>query len=392
MQPLFVFTADLHLVDGAWSTRPGIYGDAYFSFAQIVDYCVTHNLPLVLGGDVLEKKSNSPRPIVKLCQGMDRMKVAGLPVYYIQGNHEYDRNAAWLSVHDWPQHMHKQLININDTLVYGLDWLPKGEIQEAFKTVPVETEALVTHQVWDDFMNGVGRTECTLKDVYYVRTILAGDFHVTKTVEGVGAQGQRIQMLSPGSICMQDCGECQYKQFFVIARDTDNRIHFQQQPLKTRRFLQYQVNSQEMLDSLCAGDLATHIKVAHTDAALDTPEELHKPVVRIKFDKRLPDAFLRLTTAVGDSAHLFCEALPERGQTERTATPSRSSSKNELLDALSDLLGEDTESYKLAAAMVKAEEPSKELDDYFAKFQEEAPRAVTAPRSAELGTSPPPGV
>ena len=43
MQPLFVFCADLHLEDGAWTTRPGIYGDAYYSFRQIVDYCIERN-------------------------------------------------------------------------------------------------------------------------------------------------------------------------------------------------------------------------------------------------------------------------------------------------------------------------------------------------------------
>jgi len=119
-----VFTADLHLEDGAWSTRPGIYGDAYYSFNQIIDYCINHGLQLILGGDVLEKKSNSARPIAQLCNGLSRMQAANLDVHYIQGNHEYDRNAPWLSVHKWSRHIHKQTVPINGVRVYGLDWLP----------------------------------------------------------------------------------------------------------------------------------------------------------------------------------------------------------------------------------------------------------------------------
>lgn len=389
MTPLFVFTADLHLEDGAWSTRPGIYGDAYYSFAQIIDYCVAHSLPLILGGDVLDKKSNSARPIARLCHGMDRMRTAGLPVYYIQGNHEYDRNAPWLSVHDWPQHIHGQTIDINGATVYGLDWLPKGEIQQALAAVPKTAGILITHQVWEDFMKGVGRTECSLADVHHVTTVLAGDFHITTTAEGTGVQGQPVTMFSPGSICMQDCSECPQKYFFVLGRRSDGGFEVELQELVTRPFQQYLVNSQELLDSLCAGQLAADIEAARSaNKSSQAPDGIDKPIVRIKFDKRLPDAYLRLATAVGETAHLFCEALPDRSESASKAT-TRSSSKNELLAALSDLLGESTEAYKLAAALVVAEDPAKELESCFAKFQEETPNAVATSGSPELGASPP---
>lgn len=389
MEPLFVFTADLHLEDGAWSTRPGIYGDAYYSFAQIIDYCVANKLPLILGGDVLDKKSNSARPIAKLCHGMDRMRTAGLPVFYIQGNHEYDRNAPWLSVHDWPRHIHGQTIDINGASVYGLDWLPKGEIQQALAAAPAASHILVTHQVWEDFMKGVGRTECSLADVHHVKTVLAGDFHITTTAEGTGAQGQPVMMFSPGSICMQDCSECPQKYFFVIGRKPDGSFGVEMQALITRPFKQYLVNSQELLDGLCAGQLATDIETLRE--TVTAPDGIDKPIIRIKFDKRLPDAYLRLATAVGESAHLFCEALPDRSESVSKAT-TRSSSKNELLAALSDLLGESTDAYKLAAALVAAEDPVKELDAYFVKFQEETSNAVATLGSSELGTPSPAGM
>lgn len=392
MTPLFVFTADLHLEDGAWTTRPGIYGDAYYSFAQIVDYCIENKLPLILGGDVLEKKSNSARPISKLCKCMDRMRNAGLSVFYIQGNHEYDRAAPWLSVHDWPEHIHGQTVNINGAKVSGLDWLPKGEIQQALQTVPEDVNILITHQVWDDLMKGLGRTECCLSDVHHVRTVLAGDFHPTVIVEGVGAQGQKIQMLSPGSICMQDLSESPTKYFFVIGGCSMGGFTFEPVSLETRPFAKFVVNDQEHLDHLCAGGLAQEIETlakkispSAKDAGID------RPIVRVKFDKNLPDAFLRLTTAAGDACHLFCEALAEKGRAERQQT-TRSSAKNDLLVALGDLLGDETPAYKLAAALVTAEDPAKKLEGVFVEFQEGTSHAAVKVGSSELGTPPPSGV
>lgn len=381
MSKLFVFTADLHLEDGAWSTRPAIYGDAYCSFDQIIDYCIAHSLPLILGGDVLEKKSNLARPIAKLCAGLSRMETANVPVFYIQGNHEYDRNAPWLSVHSWPQHIHCQTINIGRKNVYGLDWLPKGEIQAAFQEVPADTDILITHQVWKDFMGNVGRTECELVDVHHVQTVLAGDFHVTKTIEGVNAQGQPIKMLSPGSTAMQDMGEAQDKFFFVIEENAD-AISFTPMSLKTRRFIGYTVREQEMLDALCSGQLRDDIAALPT---ADLPKDIQKPLVKIKFDKQLPDAYLRLMTAVGESAHLFCEALTERSVQAHTA--ARVAAKNELSSVLAELLGDDTAAYALATSLLKTENIAKELDEQFSIYLngENIDAALTV-GSPELGT------
>lgn len=383
MTPLFVFCADLHLEDGAWSSRPGIYGDAYYSFEQIVDYCIERRLPLILGGDVLEKKSNSARPIAKLFDGLTRMRSAGVPVYYIQGNHEYDRNAPWLSAHDWPIYMHEASFDINGVKVAGFDWLPRGEIQEAFARVPQNTAILITHQVWKDFMGNLGRTDCELTDVHHVETVLNGDFHVTKTVESTNAQGKLITMLSPGSTCMQDMSESPDKFFFVIGRiPTTGKVVFTPIQLRTRRFLNYVVKDQDTLDALCSGQLVKDI-TAQLDDTL--PAHINKPLVRIKFDKQLPDAYLRLMTAVGDFAHIACEVINEKYTTAKTAT--RDSAKNDLLSALADLAGEDSAAYSLAAALLGAEDAGKELEVQFAKHMSgEFNDAALAVGSEELGT------
>lgn len=386
MEPLFVFCADLHLEDGAWSTRPGIYGDAYYSFDQIVDYCIEHRLPLILGGDVLEKKQNLARPIAKLCAGLSRMQAADIRVYYIQGNHEYDRNTPWLQVHPWPIHLHDSGVQFGEAGigVWGLDWLPKGEIQAAFQAVPEDTDILITHQVWKDFMGNVGRTECELTEVHHVQTVLAGDFHVTKIVESVNAQGKPIKMLSPGSTAMQDMGEDQEKSFFVIGAD-NGQIVFERQRLKTRGALNYVVKDIDALDQLCAGELVSEInrlvKLAHDN---NYHPDIHKPLVKVKFDKQLPDAYLRITTAVGELAHLFCEALSDRSGPRQAQ--SRGSSRNDLMSALAELLGDTTEAYRLAAGLLKSDDPTKELDVLFKRYMsEESQDATSETGSEELG-------
>ena len=386
MKPLFVFCADLHLEDGAWSTRPGIYGDAYYSFEQIIAYCIEHRLPLVMGGDILEKKQNLARPIAKLCAGLTEMQNEELEVFYIQGNHEYDRNAPWLSVHPWPIHIHNVLYNIRGAQVYGLDWLPRGEIQDAFKQVPATTEILITHQVWKDFMGNLGRTDCELTDVYNVQTVLAGDFHVTKVAEGVNAQGKPIKMLSPGSTAMQDMGEDSHKSFFVIC-EHEGQITFAPKKLKTRDVVNYVVKDAELLDELCAGKLVKEINLLADNAkACGYHTDIQKPLARVKFDKRLPDAYLRLMTAVGDSAHMFCEAINDKAYVKQPGT--RASAKNDLLAALTDLVPENSAAYRLAAAMLAAEDPSKELDVQFSKFVEDTSDAIVETGSPELGASP----
>jgi hypothetical protein len=383
VQPLFVFCADLHLEDGAWTTRPAIYGDAYYSFEQIIDYCIEHKLPLILGGDVLEKKSNSARPIAKLCDGLSKMQSAEVPVYYIQGNHEYDRNAPWLSVHPWPIHMHEASFDINGAKVCGFDWLPRGEIQEAFTRVPTTVDILVTHQVWKDFMGTLGRTECELTEVHNVRNVLAGDFHVTKTVTSVNAQGQPITMLSPGSICMQDMSESPDKFFFVIGRiPTTGEIVSTPVQMKTRGLISYRVETQELLDELCAGKLLAEIQAKITEAA-NLPAHIQKPLVRVKFDKNLPDAYLRVVTCVGESAHLFCEAIAEKAQQARVA--SRDAVKNDLLTAVADLLGNSADAYKLAEALLNSEDPTREIDVLFRNYMNEELDAASETGSEELG-------
>lgn len=359
----FVFCADLHLADGAWTSRPAIYGDSYYSLSQIIDHCLAHKLPLVIGGDVLDVKKNSARPVQQLCAQMARMAEANLPVYYIQGQHELDRHVTWLSVHPWPVNANKMSFEIAGVKLYGIDWLPRGEIQEAFEQVPPDTDVLVCHQVWKDFMKNVGRPECHLGDVHHVKFVLSGDFHVTTVEVAPNAQGEPTQLISTGSTCMQDISESPDKFFYVVG-DSGAGLEIFPQQLKTRRMKSYTVTDTETLDDLCAGGFLRDIQEM---LAVDLPAEIKKPLVRVKFDKRIPDAYIRITTAIGDHAHLFCDAIVNKNRGEQET--NRTVTKNDLMTALGELLKLDPVAFNLASSLLAAESPSGELEQQFVQFQ-----------------------
>jgi len=365
-QSTFVFCADLHLADGAWTSRPDIYGDAYYSLQQIIDYCVAQHLPLVIGGDVLDVKRNTAQPIRELYEAMQRMADAQLPVYYIQGQHELDRNVSWLSVHPWPQNVNQKTFEINGVKLYGIDWLPRNDIQAAFTQVPPDTAILVCHQVWKDFMKNIGRPECTLTDVHHVTRVLSGDFHVTKIEYSVNAQAQPIALISAGSTCMQDISESSEKHFYLVTTDSAGTLGFELQPLKTRPMANYVVATQAELDELCASVFGAHITRMY-DPTL--PVNISKPLVRVKFDKNIPDAYLRISTAIGESAHLFCDAIVDKTRGDQEI--NRTVTKNDLATALGELLAGHPEALNLATALVDstASSPSMELESQFEQFK-----------------------
>lgn len=376
MDSLFVFCADTHLADGAWTSRPAIYGDSYYSLQQIVDYCVAAKLPLVIGGDVLDVKRNYATPVQKLCAQMDRMAAAQLPVWYIQGQHELDRSVTWMSVHPWPKHVNKQSFTIGDVKLYGIDWLPRNDIQAAFKEVPPDTDILITHQVWQNLMKNIGRPECSLADVHNVTTVLTGDFHVTVIETAPNAQGVLTQLVSPGSTCMQDISECPDRFFYVIRR-AGNGFNAIKRQLVTRRFKAYTITEQSALDALCAGGFAADIKSMFGGL----PAEIDKPLIRVKFDKRIPDAHIRISTAIGDAAHLFCDPIVDKSrngdETNRTVV------QNDLISVISELLRDSPAALVLAEALLRAEQPVVELEKQFAQFQsqQETSDAAVAARS-----------
>lgn len=376
MSALFVFAADLHLCDRLWVGRPGIFGDAYFSFEQIIEHCVAESLPLILGGDILDKERNFAKPIQVLCKQLDIMRDAQVPVYYIQGQHERNYDSTWLGIHSWPQHVHKQQFSIGGCKIYALDWCPRNEIKQELAAVPADTAVLVCHQVWKDLMGNIGRPECALEDVHGVTNVLTGDFHVTTMVNATNATGQHARLISPGSTCLRSVNESPKKNFYVVhdtPGDEFGPYTFAVRELRTRPIRIYTVPDVETLDTLCAGELLQHI----AEMRIDLPEHIAKPIVRLKYNTAVPDAYLRLSTVVGDNAHLFCDPIVEK----KKATSKTVNTAADLLEAVIDILGADSPQANFARALLYADDPATEIERQFKSFLEEEQRATAELRS-----------
>ena len=86
--------------------KPKLRGDAYCAFFQLIDYCVRNLCPLCLAGDLFDSDRPSPMDLHVFVEGMLRMKAAGLAVYYIQGQHEFQLLSWAEAAHVDVQYVH----------------------------------------------------------------------------------------------------------------------------------------------------------------------------------------------------------------------------------------------------------------------------------------------
>jgi len=289
---MFVLASDLHLDPLIWSDRPQIHGDAYRAFAQIVDYAIRMAEPLLLAGDLADKKRPSPQTVACIFEQMDRMQRAGLPVYFVQGQHELDRDVPWFTIHPWPQYVHRKTFTIAGRQFYGLDWLPRGWLQEELQQIPAGAEFLLCHQVWEEFMGTNCATDGTMAAIPHVKYVLTGDYHKHLTAEFTGGQGS-VTAVSCGSTHLREIGG-EYPHAFYHAASRPSGVVFHDVALESRELQRLTVETPEQLDVL-------QRRLADL---VERPAEL-RPIYSIRIRDDLPSWHLRLTTAVGDRGHLF---------------------------------------------------------------------------------------
>lgn len=309
----FIDIADAHLQETTWVDRRGLRGDAFYSFEQIVDDAIEQRCPIVANGDLINRRRNESGVPEFIRRQMNRLEKAGLDFFYIQGQHELQYPTPWFSaLHDLPQwldYQHgkaKDGLSINGIRVAGLDWHPAESLKLAFEQMP-KADVLVMHQVCREFMGGIAAAEMTFDMVPHAQLLLIGDFHEHRTFETAGLQGQPLQVLSPGSTCMQKISETPEKAYFYIYDD----LSFESVPLKTRRFYASSpLVDDDQLDELLASlpELIAGLRADAVTAGL--PPDLQMPILDITYSDALNNAYRRITRVVGDSAHLFLKVLP----------------------------------------------------------------------------------
>jgi len=385
--PYMAFAADLHLQPGAWASHPHVKGDSYEALRQIVTFCVTRECPLILGGDIFDKRRPDPHSVGVFISQMHRMQNNGVPVMFIQGDHDYAPDTAWPDVaQNHVYHLHGTWLAEWPKLgkVYGLDWTPKDRLAEAIAAIPPDCDVLVTHQSWDE-LQGIGNVEGQIRSLPgNVKTLLTGDYHEHKQLRIRADAGQEIHVLSAGSTCMQAIDENPAKHFWVYsAHDERDDGVWTSQPLLGRMVYEFDLPDEDTFDRWAA-ETVCYEQSHHPEL----PEELHKPIVRIKYADNIPDAVARIKAATtdirgDDMVHLFLK--PEHVYVERCVEIEEApEGAFDTIEGAVQQLGEDDDVVNGVHRLLRSENPTQEIEVMMGEFLHAQAGTIGEAEEAEL--------
>lgn len=296
--PVTVVASDWHLAPGAWKRNPAIAGDAYWGLQQAVAACLDRGLPMVAPGDLFDVQHPDAMSLYTARTWVDRMKAAGLKVFHVQGQHEYQHPVPVLNaVSDWPVHANKVAFRLGPLKFVGLDYMAPDALRAEFADLGVRegADVLVTHQVWKDLVPWRHNAPA-FADIPY-RFTVSGDFHQHKVWAYDGAVSGGVFM-SPGTLCMQALDEEPRKAVYVLYDD----LTYESVALSVRPFHSLVLETAEDLERAVdgAGRLCYHPPDLHRD--------IQRPIVRVRYADHLPEAASRLEAALAE-AHTFLEAF-----------------------------------------------------------------------------------
>ena len=307
-------TSDWHLSDRIWKHRP-IEGDSYAASHYICDWAfeneVTH---VIIAGDILDKQRNNSTAIHHLTTNLEMLTDAGVKIYFNQGQHCMQEKPWPLLV---PGVVHLKLgdvHNMGDVMVGGFDFCHKEQLQDNLKSDALkDLDMLVCHQVWQDFMGGVGNPQGCFADVpANISTIITGDYH-----EAIcqGYSGKVV--LSPGSTHLRSISEPVDKSFYVL--ETKTTTFARTVPIPTRRA--YYITAPSTAEDL-NGQIDGYMSFNKEywegprepkhipNEGYTMPEEIRKPLIRITHDAGSFDqGCQKVLVKYKDDAHFFFKAV-----------------------------------------------------------------------------------
>jgi len=302
MPPVGLHASDTHLRARA--------GDEEHAFTQLVDAALAHKVSYVcLAGDLLDKQSNRSRVISFLAGQLGRLHDAGIAVLYTQGQHDQDE-PPWFTAFPWTEHLHRASRWADGVRLYGLDWQPYGKLQEELAEIPADTQVLVCHQVWGDWMGEVAGPQGSFAQIPgHVKFVHTGDLHQWKLEKRENADGAKMTVLSTGATTQQKVDEPAEHHYALVHRD----LRVEKKTLNSRVMLTSgHLLRPDDVDAFIARlepELAAAYQLA---AARELPEALLRPYLRVVHASRLTDVVRRVEKAVGDRARLsFKQLVPE---------------------------------------------------------------------------------
>lgn len=278
-----LFTADLHLSPTIWKQKK-IFGDSYFAWSLVVKAAIESECQaVVLAGDVLDKQVNNAETAVRLKRGLDQLNKAGIVVYYIQGQHEF-QDTPWISLDSeaiWLDKLEEPVDLGGGFMMSGFDFGDQEKLIENLNSEKTaSSNVLVCHQVWDNLM-GIGDCQASFDDIpEHVLLTVTGDYHVTKRVDS-----PRL-VLSPGSTHMRSIDEPEDKFVYLVDfHDTDHEIEICKLPIASRRKITLDLGDYSGVSDAYSA-LKHHLSLSKSYAKeFSLPPVVARPVVRLTYDQ-----------------------------------------------------------------------------------------------------------
>ena len=280
--------------------KPKLRGDSYCAFFQLIDYCVANGCPLCLAGDLFDSDRPSPMDLNAFIEGMLRMKAAGLAVYYIQGQHEFQLLSWAQAAHVDVRYVHRTVFEpVPGFKVYGLNNMSGDELQHELGDMPAGVEAVMLHQ-WERSCFPISGSWNF--DVAWlppgIKLVMLGDYH--KRIDLLYGTGMGFYT---GSQHLMDLGEDCNKSFCVVTVDdgpAGNVVGYERVELASRPYFFKKVMTEEELAAA-----TTWLSGLDPHAFDALPEDIRKPIVVLEYMTSLENSGPRILTAAGDKVHLF---------------------------------------------------------------------------------------
>lgn len=369
---LAIVVGDTHLAERTWANRRTLTGDSFNSFLQATTEAIRRRLPMVLLGDIFDAKNLSSGVLQFFCDHMDKLQEQGIPVYYVQGNHDCV-TPPWPAVHKWPIHINGTVIRLGvlsglQCECYGLDYFPIARYVAELSRIPETAKVLFTHQAWADF-GKMGSSDAAMAQMLPRGiTVATGDLHIAMYSRGTAANGDGVLLMSPGATCMQAINEPQQHFIYEMRLQDDGVVSFDPIPLHTRLVYEFRCTTQTEFD-------AAVMQIAGLPKASSSADtwihSIDTPIVRIKYPISVSeDSYVRLVSAATKSgSHLFTDPQLEAvTQSTLSVEDVHTERMSTLSDAIQLLEAEPQEVRDLAARML---DKADNVLGFLSEFQKE---------------------
>jgi len=133
-EPIAVALGDIHLDPKIWSSIDAVRGDAELGYSEFIRVALQLGVPPVIVGDLFDTTKPTPDLVAIHRRQMDRCQKAGVPAYFIQGNHDL-QSTPWASaLHDWPKYVGSgEPFQLGRRMALGFDYSHKEDIKASLE-------------------------------------------------------------------------------------------------------------------------------------------------------------------------------------------------------------------------------------------------------------------